>query len=50
MKLYCKKAFHLFKVGEALPDVPDHVGTKLVEQGLAQATKPRSNAKSTAKK
>ena len=45
MKLYCKKAFEQFKVGDQLPDVDTRVGMKLVEKGLATATKPKAKAK-----
>lgn len=50
MKLFVKKVAPewegVFKVGDALPEVDDNLGTRLVESGYATATKPRSNAKS----
>lgn len=49
MKLYCKKAFHQFKVGEQLPNVQENIGMKLVSKGLAEATKPKPKKKSNAK-
>jgi hypothetical protein len=53
MKLFVKKVAPewegVFKKGDALPEVDDVLGTHLVEQGLATATKPKSNAKNKPK-
>ena len=48
MELYCKKAFHHFKVGDKIPDVPNNVGMHLVSAELASQSKPK--AKKTKKK
>ncbi len=45
MKLFAKKDFQQFKKGEQLPDVPDNIGAKLVEDGYAQPGKPKAKAK-----
>jgi len=48
MKLYCKKAFYQFKVGDQLPELPDNIGMKLVKDGYAQASKPKLKKKPNA--
>ena len=53
MKLFVKKVAQewegVFKVGDALPEVDDNLGTTLVEQGLATATKPKKKNDTSAK-
>ena len=52
MKLYCKKPFHQFKVGDELPETDYRTAMTLVQTGKATGVKPRkkkTDAKDTGK-